>query len=604
MKTISFCLNKLGIRSRLILTYIFMISIPMGVIAIRYYSSTRDMIFDITQKNVHKIISKDNEVIDSKLKVIKDNCWELMSDGEFIGKASSMLVDNDNIVSMDIELTNILNKYFMSFQGVSSSQLLTSYYAFGYSSTMGYYRKYIPIDSFKKSELYTNAINAKGKLVWVPTYEFSEMYNKENTKDEDSSNKYMFSAVQLMKTANMHFKNGVDAGESPILLVNLDEKFYSDIFKSSITMADSYFFVITKDGRYISHQDKSKIGKKEYHTWLEGVTKEESGQAIVKIDGKKMLICYDTSKETGWISVIAVDYNSLLNAIIASIKTNSVYVVIALTIIPIFIFFFVSYMITKPITGLSRAIKKTGDGDFSIKLPEEGSPEIDKLIRRFNSMNEKIQKLIQENYEIKIKEKEAEISALTRQLDPHFMYNTLNMINLKLIEIGQDDISEIVMGLSAMLKFNAKSKSSLVLFEQELDYLKGYISIMSKRLEGKFIVEYDIDPELYEYSVPKFLLQPFVENSLIHGFAKTRSNGVLKISGCISKDRRLFIIEDNGKGMSKERVQEIIEGNTSSVGINNVRKRIQIIYGDVEDINIQSEPAKGTKVTIYLPLVS
>ncbi len=597
--------RKLGIRSRFILMYILLISIPICALGVTYYLSTRDMIYDIVQKNVHEIVKKNNEVLDSTLKRIKDSCWDLMSDSEFIEKSSAVVLDNDyKMISMDIELTKILDKYFLSYQDISFVQLVTSQYIFGYSTTIGNNRSYIPINSFMNSELYPSAINAKGKLEWFPTYNFSEMFRQTDLKDAQPEYKYMFSALQHMKTSNIRFKKSGQAGEdieNPILIINFGENFYNKVFKSSITMKNSYFFIITADGKIVTHQDKNKIGKKEKYPWLENIADQKSGQAVVEIDDSKMLICYDTSDETGWISVIAIDYYSFLREIISLVKMNSVYIIAGMIIILLLISYFVSDMITKPITKLSRAIKMTGDGDFSIKVPEEGSVEFTNLISKFNSMNEKIQKLIQENYEIKIKEKEAEINALNLQLDPHFMYNTLNIINLKLIQKGHDEASEMMMSLSAMLKFNARNKSTEVPFEQELDYLKGYISIMVMRLYGLFTVEYDIDPELFEYSVPKFMLQPFVENSLIHGFTLKKAGGLLRISCRMEKEHRVFIIEDNGKGMDENKIREIMEGRLNSVGIKNVRDRIQIIYGMEYDIQIRSKLLEGTIITIWLP---
>lgn len=597
--------RKMGIRSRLILMYILLLSVPLCVLSIRYYISTRDMINDIVRKNVQEIVKKNNEVLDSTLKRIKDSCWNLMSDREFIEKSSSILLDNDyKMISMDIELTKILDKYFLSYQDISFVQLVTSQYIFGYSTTMGNNRSYIPIDSFFSSELYSSAIKANGRLIWFPTYNFSEMFKQSDIKDAQPEYKYMFSALQHMKTSNIRFGKagqGNETVENPILIINFGENFYNKVFKSSITMNNSYFFVITSDGRFVTHQDKSKIGKKDNFPWLENIVRKQSGQDIVDIDGHRMLICYDTSVETGWISVIAIDYSSFLKQIISQVQMNSIYIITGLIIVLLLISYYVSYMISKPVTNLSKAIKMTGDGDFSIKVPEEGSVEFTNLISKFNSMNEKIQKLIQENYEITIKEKEAEINALNLQLDPHFMYNTLNIVNLKLIQSGHDEASEILMSLSAMLKFNARNKSTEVPFEQELDYLKGYISIMSMRLDGKFRAEYDIDPELFEYNVPKFMLQPFVENSLIHGFELTKTGGLLKITGRMEKDRRVFLIEDNGKGMDEERIREIMEGRTNSVGIGNVRDRIQIIYGMEYGIQISSKPQEGTIITIWLP---
>lgn len=598
---------KLGIRARLILAYIFLISIPMCIIGIQYFISTRDMIYDIVQKNVHEIVKKNNEVLDSRLKKVKDNCWELMSDNEFIDKSSSTELDNTyKMVSMDIELTKILNKYFLSSQDITSVQLMTSTYAFGYSAMpANKNRNYISVEAFGKSELYESAVAAKGKLEWFPTYDFDQMFKQTEGIETGPGNKHMFAALQIIKTSNITFtetEKPIKTSENPVLMITFGENFYRDLFKNSITMKSSYFFVITKDGRFVSHQEKDKVGKKASFSWLEGAVEKSSGQDVVEIDGKKTLICFDTSRETGWISVIAIDNGSLLGDIFSSLKLNSVYIVIALTVIPILISYFVSDMISKPITKLSRAIKKTGDGDFSIKIPEEGNVEFKSLISRFNSMNEKIHKLIAENYEIKIKEKEAEINALTLQLDPHFMYNTLNMVNLKLIQNGQDETSQMISSLSAMLRFTARNKSALVAFEPELDYLKGYIYIMSMRFEGRFCVEYDIDPGLFDYSVPKFLLQPFVENSLIHGFEGMKEGGFLKISCRLQNSLRVFIIEDNGKGISEEKIKEIMEGRTNSVGIQNIRYRIRIIYGAGYDINIQSVAGEGTKVTLILPI--
>jgi Predicted signal transduction protein with a C-terminal ATPase domain len=577
----------------------------MCVIGINNYITSRDMIYEVARKNVYEIVKIDNKILDSKLKMIKDSCWNILSDKNFIEKSSAVVLDNNNkIISMDNELTKVLDKYLSS-RDISFVQLMTSHYNFGFSTSVGSNRKYIPYDAFVNSELYSTAVEADGKFEWFPTYDFSKMFKQRNSQNIKPDYEYMFSALQYMKTSSISFKNShgtAETIENPILIINFSENVIQDIFKESIAMKHSYFFMITNEGQFVSSQDRNKIGKIEHFPWLGDITKKQSGQDVVMINNQRTLICYDTSKETGWISIIAIDYNKLLGDIISSIKINSIYIVIALTLIPILISYFVSDMISKPITKLSKAIKKTGEGDFSIKIPEERDAEFNSLIIKFNSMNEKIQKLIEENYEIKIKEKEAEINALNLQLNPHFMYNTLNLMNLKLIKSGQDEVSEIVMSLSSMLKFTARNKNSLVSFEQELDYLKGYIYIMSKRFEGRFKVEFDVDPEIYEYSIPKFLLQPFVENSILHGFESIKEGGILKIYCGIKCNMRIFTVEDNGKGMREEKILEIIEDRSNSVGINNVRKRIQIIYGEKYTFDIISKPLEGTKVTIGLPI--
>jgi two-component system sensor histidine kinase YesM len=360
--------------------------------------------------------------------------------------------------------------------------------------------------------------------------------------------------------------------------------------------------VITKDGQVVSHQDQSQIATIESIPWLQDIYRKVSGTDVVKINGKKMIICYDTSPITGWISVIVIPPDRLLDKILPSLRMYTVYVAIILILISIIISYFITVRITRPIQKLTKATKKIGEGIFDIKIQEEGSSEFKELIHKFNGMNDKIQKLIEENYESKIKEKEAEITALNLQLDPHFMYNTLNLINLISTENGQDEISEMIMSLSTMLKYTVKNQKDIVPFKEDFEYLKGYIYLMTKRFEGKFTVEYDVEEKLNNYSAPKFLMQPFVENSLVHGFNSIKKGGILRIHCWIEEMNRYFCIEDNGNGMSEEKILELSCPETGSVGMNNVDKRIKIIYGDTYGIKIESELGSFTRVIIKLPL--
>jgi two-component system sensor histidine kinase YesM len=262
---------------------------------------------------------------------------------------------------------------------------------------------------------------------------------------------------------------------------------------------------------------------------------------------------------------------------------------------------YLSGIITHPIRTMIRAILITGEGKFQVKFKEHGSFEFRVLMRKFNDMNDKIQKLIEENYGIKIREKEAEIKSLNLQLDPHFMHNTLNLISLISLEKGEDEISELITGLSYMMKYIVK-KDNLVTFEEDFTYLKSYISIMTKRFEGKFTIEFDVDPVLLQTTVPKFFLQPIIENALIHGFERLDRKGKLSIKCYIEHHVRVFIVQDNGKGMTRDQVERLMNQNGGSVGLNNVYRRIQAIYGENYGVTVQSAPGEGTIVTVRMPL--
>ena len=216
----------------------------------------------------------------------------------------------------------------------------------------------------------------------------------------------------------------------------------------------------------------------------------------MSIDGQETIVCFDTSKITGWVSLVVIPSDQLLGDMLKTIKSYLIYSLLLLIGIFIFTSYFVTGRITKPLLNLLKAFKQTGEGNFEISVDERGSKELVVLSKRFKDMNTKIQKLIEENYESKIREKEAEIMALNLQLDPHFMYNTLNVINLISVENGQDEISEMIVSLSKMLKYTVKTTSEIVPFKNDWEYLHSYILIMTKRFEGRFQVETDIDPAL------------------------------------------------------------------------------------------------------------
>jgi len=181
------------------------------------------------------------------------------------------------------------------------------------------------------------------------------------------------------------------------------------------------------------------------------------------------------------------------------------------------------------------------------------------------------------------------------------MYNTLNLINLLAVEKDEDEISEVITSLSSILEYTAKNNKKLVCFANDMDYLKNYIFIMEKRFEGVFRVEYDIDEELYKCLVPKFFMQPYVENSLVHGFNGLGHVGNLKIRCFTQEKSSFFCIEDNGVGICDKKLSDIMNGQIESIGVNNVNKRIKTIFGEEYGVKVISELGKGTKVTIKLP---
>ncbi|MCX7709989.1 MAG: sensor histidine kinase [Clostridia bacterium] len=607
MKNLMSFIDNLTLRTKLVITYVILITIPILLIGWRYYTTSTQVISDIAEKNTYELVKKNNEIIDVKLTQIMNNISSFITDKDLVNAFEEVDPKDDySVMLLDNKITNYLNKYFLQSQDIYSAQLATSYFVFGPRSlTMTTVKSLIPKDSFINSGIYSIAKSQSGKIQWIPTYDFGQMFDIQYLKDVDVDYKYMFSAA--VEVNGSYYENGVFSSlsadiEKPVLILNFKEDFFQQIYKNSLPIEGSYFFVATKDGRIVSHQDQSIVSKKLSLNWLSQILSKENGTELIEIDGKKMIVCYSTSKVTGWISAAVIPPDRLVEPMIPVVRSYTIYVAIGLTLISILLAYFMSIKITNPISKLAKAIKRTGEGNFDLKMKEEGSRESRELIHRFNIMNEKIQKLIEENYETKIKEKEAEITALSLQLDPHFMYNTLNLINLISMENGQEEISEMLVSLSTMLKYTVKARKDLVPFKEDMDYLKSYIFIMTKRFEDRFAVEYDIDPALYSYTVPKFLLQPFIENSLIHGFEGLKRMGILKIRCWIDQGTRYYCVEDNGKGMTPDKLNEIMNPDEGAIGINNIDKRVKILYGNEYGVKIESELNRGTTTIINMPV--
>ncbi|MNJ39466.1 Sensor histidine kinase YehU [compost metagenome] len=426
------------------------------------------------------------------------------------------------------------------------------------------------------------------------------MFQLEYLKDYDYEYKYLFSSVTLM---NGSYTQSVDyrtLAEKPVLVVNFKETLFNDVFVGSLPVADTAYFVIDEGSNVVFHQDDAKVAKQMDTTMFSGSFEEESGVELMNLDGEEHVVAYSRSDITGWLSVAVIPSQKLFDPFLKRYLTNMFISAISITILFISLSFFLSRLITEPFRTMIRAIVSTGEGRFTTKLKEHGSYEFVVVMRKFNEMNEKIHKLIQENYQSEIREKEAQIKALNLQLDPHFMYNTLNMVSLMSLEKGEYEISDIVVSLSNMLKYLVRDDSALVTFEKDMMYLKSYIMIMSKRFEGTFDIEYEIDDTLYGEEVPKFFLQPLVENAFVHGFKQLSKPGWLRIQCKKEGNYSVFTVEDNGCGISEEKLRAIHSGECN-VGLMNVNERIKAYYGNEYGLSIESAAGQGTKIVITLP---
>ncbi|WP_110930757.1 cache domain-containing sensor histidine kinase [Paenibacillus bouchesdurhonensis] len=264
---------------------------------------------------------------------------------------------------------------------------------------------------------------------------------------------------------------------------------------------------------------------------------------------------------------------------------------------------------------LSRHMQKVSNEKFDLIQIDEGRDEIGGLIRNFNRMTTKINSLINNVYKLEIQKKSldmervrAELNFMQSQMNPHFLFNTLNAILVVCTKNNYSDVTDIIKSLSKLLRRLLSWKEDVVTLEEELMFIEMYLKIEKFRFREKFDYQFEIEEETLSYKIPKMSIQPLVENACKHGIQMIDGLGIVRISTAIRDGRLRIVIADNGKGMEAAKLREVIlavrneNSSGTSIGIRNVYRRLELYYDDQVRFDIASQPGLGTEISYEIPL--
>lgn len=586
-------------RHRLLASYLLLILLPLIALGILFYQSSLNVVRKQAQTNMLEIVKKSNEVLDTKLAQIDKSSRALFVDEDMFHIFERLDPENgEQLLEADRKIKIILSKFFALNDDVYTPLIWTSYFTFG---NTGYWN--MPVGDPSKSGIYRNTVAADGRMVWSPTFDYSVMFQMPYLADTDSHYRYMFSASRVLNFTYLDYSTMRTLGpgvEHPVLAILFQADVFRSLFERSIPEGAVYR-VVDKSGTVVAHSDPDQVTRRLDADWISSLYEQESGTTTMKLDGERKIVVFDRSGVTGWLSVVEIPESTLIKDFVPTLLTSTLSLAAVLGLIAIVLAYFISAGILGPVKKLMVAMRFVGEGDFHTRVEATSSDEFGILLQKFNTMNDRIQALVKENYEIKLREKDAEIVALNRQMNPHFLYNTLNVINWMAIEGGNKEVSKSLVSLSNMLHYTTRKDWGEVSLAEEMEWMKNYFYLMAVRFEDKFAVRYEIDPALYAYKVPRLLFQPFVENAILHGFDQFEQGGVIVIRGDLSDGYRRFEIEDNGKGMTEAAVRQLRGSDSPSVGLKNTMDRLRLQYGDSAQVHIQSETGKGTIVRILLP---
>lgn len=345
---------------------------------------------------------------------------------------------------------------------------------------------------------------------------------------------------------------------------------------------------------------------------MQGLLQGNKSSGVIKNGVSQKIFIYKSLFPYSLDAIAFFPYNEV-NSNINALANFSILIVGIILVISFSLTILFSHIFTKRIHLLIGKMKRVEAGDLDITSVIEGEDEVGLLDRRFNSMASRLKNVINENYIQKLEKREAELSALQLQINPHFLYNTLESISAIAAINNCYDICSISQKLGDMFRYNINSiKNEFVFLKDEINHIKNYIYIQEVRFEGRFEVRYNIPETFMNCRILKFILQPVVENSLSHGLEGKAGKGTITISAEAHENILYLMVKDDGVGMSPERVEQLntyfnqtdIKANERirrGIGLKNVDSRIKMVNGNAFGVTIKSQPEAGTLVVITLP---
>lgn len=331
------------------------------------------------------------------------------------------------------------------------------------------------------------------------------------------------------------------------------------------------------------------------------------GSYLQRLDGYKELLVFQTVSLSGWKVIFTIPYAVLQKENIF-IRNFTVILGILLLVIAIFLAILFTRKISEPVKLLRTSMHEVEKGNLDVHIKIRSMNEFNELAASFNHMVEQIRSLMNNIYDAEKKKQQAELNVLQAQINPHFLYNTLDSLRWLAKMRNVEEISDIISALESLLRASIGKTGHMITIEQELENVRNYIAIQLFRYGNSFSVSYQVNPRVYDYFLPKLILQPIVENAIYHGI-EGLTHGEIQINIDTEGENVYLEVIDNGKGIDENYARLIMEGKVNSnqrfsgLGIRNVDERIKLNFGSQYGVEIKKNELQGTKVMILIPRI-
>lgn len=426
-----------------------------------------------------------------------------------------------------------------------------------------------PVSEIEETDWYQKTLEHPG-LNWFANYQEETLF---------SARKLAFSGA----------REGVN-----ILYMDVDyQKLFTPYAETLISECGLY--ITDQDGKLVFEESRFSGKNQNYDlTYSEFLEQRDRGST-------DYIILCEQSNTTGW-TVWLYQPVGLAGESMRPIGVMAGVTILICIFAAVLAYFITSGMVSGRIERLTCLMQEVQEGSMDMQVGSDDRDEIGMLYRGFGSMMKRIRTLINEIYLSKITQKEAELKALQAQINPHFLYNTLSLINWKALAAGEEDISRMTLAMSTFYRTALNRGRNVLQVEAELSNTRAYLEIQSMLHDGDFDYEIEVQPEILQCESLNLILQPLVENAIHHGIEeKTDGRGKISVRGWKEDNCVWFMVEDNGVGMEQKVADKILTMESKGYGVRNVDERIRLCYGEKYAMKVESVVGKGTKMTIHFP---
>ena len=593
-----------SVKVQMLIFYLLLCIIVLAIGSFFSYSYVLDVVKKQNERYLLKELSQSVYNIES---LIKD-----------VDRLSNLFINEDNVqkflttneFSQDYENTqvriNILNRitdFINYYSFINSIYFLTDKRGeLGSSKKYGFFSAQENNDSkVFTSNAYKSISTNYPKKLWDGNFneiDFNPMIKYDNTE-----NKILISQFKRVFPTQ-------ESSPATTLIFNIDEAYFATLYAAPQSSYGSDNYIVNDTGIIISSSNATQIGSKS-KLFSRINYEKDFGSYITNYSGKDIQQVFYRIKDTNWIIVSEVPLN-LFSRDIFGIQ----YMIEIVFITSLIIIFLVSLIMLKrmlnPLDKLASKMNDVSSGNLGLTISKIPRNEIGVVIRTFNEMSLSIVELINNNAKIQKEKRKLEIVTLQAQINPHFLYNTLNMIKWMGAIIKAENIVNSIVALNNILKPIFRDTGTSFKISEELEYLKNYIQIMNWRFGNGIHYYYDIPENIMDYRIPRFCLQPIVENSIVHAMKRPENTIDIHIEHIETENELQLIISDTGVSVTNEKVTEINQllestvpidndQTSSNIGITNVNRRIKLTFGLEYGLRIDKTKTGGLMVIIVMP---